>query len=119
MSVSTDASRHPELLPVRAVLFDFAETLFMPEEERLRIRAGLDRLGEERLSQPEIDRLAGLIQEAFGSKDYLMLRDRMDLSAAEHRAAFMAAFAAAEARVEGLGQAMYDRLRTPDSWVPS
>ncbi len=118
MSLSTDAPRQTELRTIRAVLFDFAETLFVPEEAPRRIDAALLRLGREQLPEPDIDQLAALIETAFESKDYLALRDRQDLSAADHRAAFTTAFAAAEAKVEGLAEAMYDRLTEPASWEP-
>jgi FMN phosphatase YigB (HAD superfamily) len=116
--ISTDAFRQPGLRPVRAVLFDFAETLFFPEEMPQRIRGGLSLLGNGQASGPEIDRIAEEIESAFESEDYLATKERRDLSAAYHRAAFTAAFSAAEGMFEGLADAMYDRLTDPKSWTP-
>jgi FMN phosphatase YigB (HAD superfamily) len=116
--ISTDAIRRHGLRPVRAVLFDFAETLFFPEEMPQRIRGGLFLLGNGRASGPEIDRIAEEIESAFESEDYLATKERRDLSAANHRAAFTAAFSAAEGMFEGLADAMYDRLTDPASWTP-
>ncbi len=118
MALSTDASRQTELQTVRAVLFDFAETLFAPEEAPQRINAAVLRLGREPLPDLDTSQLAASIERAFDSRDYLALRGRQDLSANDHRAAFTAAFAAADALVEGLAEAMYDRLTDPSSWVP-
>ena len=103
---------------MRAVLFDFAETLFFPEEMPQRIRGGLSLLGNGQAYGPEIDRIADEIESAFESEVYLATKDRRDLSAAYHRAAFTAAFSAAEGIFEGLADAMYDRLTDPASWTP-
>jgi FMN phosphatase YigB (HAD superfamily) len=117
MPVSTNMTRQPGLRVVRAVLFDFAETLFAAEETPERIRGGLSHLG---LGQTglNIDRTAGEIETALQSEDYLATRGRRDLSTVDHRAAFTAAFSAAEGLVEGLADAMYDRLTDPTSWTP-
>src|SRR4029453_11874850 len=48
----------------------------------------------------------------------LATKERRDLSAAYHRAAFTASFSAAEGMFEGLADAMYDRLTDPKSWTP-
>jgi HAD superfamily hydrolase (TIGR01493 family) len=106
------------LRPIRAVLFDFAETLLFPEETPEMIRAGLSALGNTQAVDAEIERLATEIESAFASEDYVSTRERRDLSAADHRAVFTAAFAAAEGMLEGLADAMYDRLTDPRSWKP-
>jgi HAD superfamily hydrolase (TIGR01493 family) len=116
--ISTDAFRHPGLKPVRAVLFDFAETLLVPEEAPQMIRAGLSTLGQAMPSDSEIDRIAAQIETALVSTDYLATKKQRDLSASDHRAAFTAAFSAAETLVEGLADAMYDRLKDPAAWRP-
>jgi FMN phosphatase YigB (HAD superfamily) len=98
-------------------LFDFAETLFAPEETPERIRSALSHLGVGRTGL-NIDRIAEEIETALQSEDYLATSGRRDLSAVDHRAAFTAAFSAAEGLVEGLADAMYDRLTEPTSWTP-
>ena len=104
--------------PVRAVLFDFAETLLVPEDTTAMIRAGLSMLGGRSGPEEEIDRIARDIESLFTSTEYRGTRGRRDLSSADHRAVFTAAFSAAEAMSEGLADAMYDRLTEPASWKP-
>jgi HAD superfamily hydrolase (TIGR01549 family) len=116
--MTTDASRSPGLRPVRAVLFDFAETLLVPKDTSEMIRAGLSVLGGAHGPEEQIERTAAEIEAAFASADYANTRDRRDLSIADHRAAFTAAFSAAEGILEGLADAMYDRLTDPESWRP-
>ena len=117
MPVSTNMTRHPGLRAVRAVLFDFAETLFAAEETPERIRGALSHLGIVQTG-PDIDRIAEEIETALQSEEYLATRGRRDLSTVDHRAAFTAAFSSAEGLFEGLADAMYDRLTEPISWTP-
>ena len=93
MALSTDVPTQGELRPIRAVLFDFAETLFAPETPRQKIDSAVLDLGHEPLGASETDRLVALIDDAFASPDYVALRDRQDLSAKEHRAAITFALA--------------------------
>jgi HAD superfamily hydrolase (TIGR01549 family) len=118
MPVSSDAIRHAALGRLRAVLFDFAETLFQPEETASRVQGGIARLGREPLPVPDVDRLASQIEADLESEHYLSLRPRQDLTTADHRNAFTAAFTAAETFAAGLADAMYDRLLEPDAWRP-
>ena len=103
---------------MRAVLFDFAETLFTPETPQQKINGAALSLRREPLQESETDDLVGLIDRAFASSEYLPLRDRQDLSAKDHRAAITMAFAAADTVVEGLAEAMYDRVTDPSCWMP-
>jgi FMN phosphatase YigB (HAD superfamily) len=118
MSLSTDAPRQPELRPVRAVLFDFAETLFTPETPRQKVDGAVLRLGRGPLEESESDRIVGLISDAFAAPDYQPLRDAQDISREDYRAAIMTAFVVADTVVEGLAEAMYERVADPACWIP-
>lgn len=98
---------------MRAVLFDFAETLFTPEAPRQKINGAVLRLRAEPLQESETDLLLARIDEAFAAPDYVEFRDRQDLSAKDYRAAIMMAFAVADTVVEGLAEAMFDRVTDP------
>jgi HAD superfamily hydrolase (TIGR01549 family) len=110
--------------PIRAVLFDFAGTLFARQAAGREVALAADALGVA-LSQSECERLgaqflaAGLpggpcpasipegAEQAYAERD---------LGPDRHRAAYMALSASIQAPA-GLAERVYERVRTADGWI--
>ncbi|MEO6859709.1 MAG: HAD-IA family hydrolase [Solirubrobacteraceae bacterium] len=111
---------------LEAVLFDFAGTLFMPAPPRDMMAAALRELGL-RLDQAEIERLAadyarvGIAGGPYPSRvpDALArLYAERDLSAGNHRRAYIGLLAEVAGPDARLPETFYDQLLRPESWVP-
>jgi HAD superfamily hydrolase (TIGR01509 family) len=109
----------------KAVLFDFAGTLFMPAAPELMMRGALRRLdlGAER---PEIDRLArdyaraGIAGGPYPDhvpEELSPLYAQRDLSPENHRRAYVGLMSQVDGP-PGLPETFYDELLHPESWVP-
>jgi FMN phosphatase YigB (HAD superfamily) len=111
--------------PIRAVLFDFAGTLFAPQSAPLQVLRASARLGLA-LSHSECERLgaeflrAGMPGGPYPDSipaeiaaDYA----RRDLDPEAHRAAYIALMSAVSAP-SGLAQACYESVLVADGWVP-
>lgn len=94
---------------LRAVLFDWGETLFYSTGgAEVLIQAGLS---EQRARQ--------LWQEVWtATKTPEALARRRDLSASAHRAAWEILLAPVEAEIPGVAEALYESVRDPSSWLP-
>lgn len=103
--------------PLRAVLFDFAETLFRQSARADWIRGAASRMGWQ-ISEVEITRLAADLDEAFRRPEIAALQKGRDLSADAHRAALLAGFSAVDGAQVGLADALYEQLLEPDFWQP-
>lgn len=110
---------------LRAVLFDFAGTMFMPVAPADMMATALARLG---LSpgREEIERLAsgyaaaGIAGGPYPSHvpgELARLYAERDLSAENHRRAYVG-LAATVPGPPGLPETFYDELLRPESWVP-
>jgi putative hydrolase of the HAD superfamily len=113
----------PELL--KAVLFDFAGTLFMPAAPEEMIAEALARLGMAP-RQDEVQRLAqGYAKAGIAGGPYpshvpdelARLYAERDLSFENHRRAYVGLASTVEGPSE-LPEAFYDELLLPASWVP-
>jgi HAD superfamily hydrolase (TIGR01549 family) len=111
--VSSDT--HPPALA--AVLFDFSHTLFRPEKGTDWVRAAGGMAGAA-LDEPEVERIASEIERLLVADEHTERQARRDLSADAHRAAVGGVLAAFESTVEGLGEALYERLIAADAWRP-
>lgn len=114
---------HPELA---GVLLDFAGTLFMPEDEVDGVLAAAASLGV-RLDRREARRLADAYARAgrpggpYPARVPAELADayaRRDLGSDEHRTAYVGLLSTVEAPVAGLAEALYERVRLPEGFVP-
>jgi FMN phosphatase YigB (HAD superfamily) len=94
---------------LRAVLFDWGETLFYSKGgAEVLIRAGVP---DERAQQ--------LWAEVWAAtKTPEALARRRDLSASAHRAAWEILLAPVEAEVPGFAETLYESVRDPASWLP-
>jgi HAD superfamily hydrolase (TIGR01493 family) len=106
---------HPKQL--RAVLFDFAETLFAESARGDWIRAAASRIGWQ-ISETEISALTADLHDAFRRPEIAALQKGRDLTADAHRAALSAGFSAVDGAHVGLADALYDQLLEPDFWQP-
>jgi HAD superfamily hydrolase (TIGR01509 family) len=112
----------PAVARLEAVLFDFAGTLVHPPAPADWVRA----VGPE-LPEDEVHRLAAAYLEAglpgcrypAAVPEHLEdLYARRDLDADDNRAAYVGLLAGAGEPRPGFARAMYDRIRTPDGWIP-
>lgn len=112
---------------VKAVIFDFSGTLFRCEDPRSWLRGALAEAGIE-APDTEIDiwaeRLAASGGQPGGYADFQVpghlaaLWARRDLTADNHRAAYMALIGLAGLPWPGLDDILYDRHRLPEAWLP-
>jgi HAD superfamily hydrolase (TIGR01509 family) len=111
---------------MKAVLFDFAGTLFSPQPAARWVASAARNLGA-RLSDDEISRLAercltaGLPGAPYPSAVPDQLASayaRRDLSPTAHREAYVALLAGAAAGYPGLAEAIYELVLAPEGWVP-
>jgi HAD superfamily hydrolase (TIGR01509 family) len=110
----------------QAVLFDFAGTLFAPEDEAAWVRAVLDRRGM-RLSDEESAALAGRlvaagrpgpVMPAEVPAEHADLFSGRDLSARQHRAAYIALLGSVPLPGPITADDLYERSFEPEAWVP-
>ncbi|MEA2213961.1 MAG: hypothetical protein QOF83_3909 [Solirubrobacteraceae bacterium] len=109
----------------RAVLFDFAGTLFMPVAPETMMSAALERIGLQ-LGTQERDELAaeyarvGIAGGPYPDEVPEALADlyaRRDLSAENHRRAYVGLLSGVPAPSPALAGAFYEELLRPESWV--
>lgn len=103
------------LPPIRAVLFDWGDTLFYsPSAPRVIVEAA----GERGVSVDEetARRIWDEVWEA-GKRPEELAKGR-DLSPDTHRAVWMSLFAATEVIVPGLAEILYERVMDPTGWLP-
>ena len=100
---------------IRAVLFDWGDTLFYsPNAADAIIEAARQR-------GVEVDRASAqrLWEELWrAGKTPQELAKGRDLSPAAHRAVWTALFSRADAIAPGVGEALYERVMDPEAWVP-
>ncbi|MEV4344701.1 HAD-IA family hydrolase [Actinoplanes sp. NPDC049596] len=123
---STDHPPHRPRRQVDAVLFDFHGTLAQVEDPVTWVVAAAAACGHT-LERPKAtilaDRLvtAGRAGGPVPSRVPLHLAEHWsdrDLYAHSHRAAYTGLAATVATDVEGLADALYDRLLTPEGWLP-
>jgi putative hydrolase of the HAD superfamily len=111
---------------IRAVLFDFAGTLFSPQPASTWVASAAREIGLD-LSPDEIDRLAqrclraGLPGAPYPSAvpdDLAAAYAERDLSSAAHRSAYTGLLDRAVEGRPGLAEAIYARILEPRGWVP-
>jgi HAD superfamily hydrolase (TIGR01509 family) len=103
--------------PLEAILFDFSYTLFRPEEGSTWVRRAGERVGAA-LDDGEAVQIAGKIERLFLEPEHAERQVGRDLSAEAHRTAVGSVLESVEETIEGLGQALYERLIEPDAWAP-
>ncbi|MGZ4271206.1 MAG: HAD family hydrolase [Solirubrobacteraceae bacterium] len=112
--------------PVEGVLLDFAGTLFMPEDEVDGVLAAAASLGA-RLERAEAERLAtayaaagrpGGPYPAHVPPELADAYARRDLGSDEHRTAYVGLLSTVDAPVAGLAEALYERVRLPEGFLP-
>jgi HAD superfamily hydrolase (TIGR01549 family) len=104
-------------LGVEAVLFDFSHTLFRPEAGAEWVRQAGVTAGAE-FDDDETARIAAEIERLLAAPEHAESQAGRDLSAEAHRAAISSVLEAVETTVEGLSEALYERLIAPDAWRP-
>ena len=110
---------------IKAVMFDFSQTLFRSEETGAWLDAGLRRFGIS-LPGPERDALEQRLLETGAMPggpeprrlpaDLVAAWEARDLDAAAHRAAYEGLATAAGLPDPGLARVLYDRHMEPDAW---
>jgi len=101
--------------PIRAVLFDWGDTLFTsPDAARIIVDAARER--GVRVAYPEARALWDAIWAA-GKTPAELARGR-DLAPDRHRAAWTSLFERADALAPGLAAVLYERVMTPEAWIP-
>lgn len=103
--------------PVEAILFDFSHTLFRPEERPMWVRRAGEKVGVE-VSEDDAVRIARNIERLFLEPEHAERQLGRDLSAEAHRAAVGSVLELVEETIDGLGEALYERLVEPDAWAP-
>jgi HAD superfamily hydrolase (TIGR01549 family) len=110
--------------PIRAVLFDFAGTLFARQRAEREVALAAETLGVA-LSRPECERLGAQFLAAGmpGGPYPASIPDKVapiyaerDLGPDRHRAAYLALLSSVPAP-KGLAEAVYERVRTADGWI--
>ncbi|WP_345627293.1 HAD family hydrolase [Rugosimonospora acidiphila] len=116
----------PGAEPPAAVLFDFHGTLMQVEDSVTWVReaaaacgAALDRIRATALADRLVTagRAGGPLPQRVPPHLAEVWADR-DLSAYAHRAAFTGLASTVECGVDGLADALYDRLLVPEGWLP-
>lgn len=105
------------LRAVEAILFDFSHTLFRPEEGAAWVRRAAEKVGAA-FDETEAARIAGEIERLFLEPKHAERQMGRDLSAEAHRQAVSTVLTSVEETIEGLGEALYERLIEPDAWTP-
>jgi HAD superfamily hydrolase (TIGR01509 family) len=103
--------------PLEAILFDFSHTLFRPEESSMWVRRAGEKVGAA-VNEEDAVRIARNIERLFMEPEQAERQLGRDLSAEAHRAAVSSVLELVEETVEGLGEALYERLVEPDAWAP-
>jgi len=102
--------------PIRAVLFDFSNTLFHTVGTTTWLRAGARRAGGE-MDAATADRLAKELATAWARPDVVAAQPGRDLSP-EHHAAATLAWVRAVPELAPMAGALNDELRDVRTWVP-
>ncbi|MDX6593224.1 MAG: hypothetical protein QOJ13_2420 [Gaiellales bacterium] len=110
----SDQTSHPA---VEAVLFDFSHTLFRPETGTDWVRCAGTMAGT-KFGDDDTARIAAEIERLLAAPEFAESQVGRDLSAEAHRAAIGSVLEAVETTVEGLSEALYERLIAPDAWRP-
>lgn len=110
--VVTDA----EPQPVKAVLFDFSNTLFHVIDDADWITTVARAEGAD-LADDRVDELVAELEAAWSHPEVMRAQDGRDLSPQAHRRAGLA-WIGAVAELSGLADPMYDYMRSPACWVP-
>jgi HAD superfamily hydrolase (TIGR01549 family) len=105
-----------DLSPIRAVLFDFHQTLFQVEHGESWLAGACDRIGRD-MTEREITSMLAEINAARDFPDVVEGQRGRDLSAAAHRKATVSWLLAAGVD-EALAGALYERLLDPCGWHP-
>ncbi|MGH2499502.1 MAG: HAD family hydrolase [Candidatus Limnocylindria bacterium] len=103
------------MTPIRAVLFDWGDTLFSPPDAARVVVAAAAERGVS-VDETRARALWGELWEA-GKAPEELAKGR-DLSAQGHREIWTALFRRADAIAPGIGDALYDRVMDPRSWIP-
>jgi len=107
--------RSTTVSPVRAVLFDWGDTLFSPPDAaRVIVTAAAER--GVRVDEADAQTIWNDLWET-GKTPEELAKGR-DLSAAAHREVWTALFRRADATAPGLGEALYERVMDPRAWIP-
>lgn len=109
---SVDERRGP-VPAVRAVLFDFSNTLF----QMIDVRTWLTRVAVTTGRGLDVDSALAEVASAGAQPDVIEAQRGRDLSDRAHREAMRAWFSQVPA-LAGIEDAAVDVLRAPDSWVP-
>lgn len=111
-------------MPITAVLFDFAGTLFMPAPAAELVRGAAQELGL-RLGETEIEQLAADYERAgipggpYPERvpdDLLLAYRERDLSQVNHRRAYIGLLDRVSGPHPGLAAAVYDQVLQPERW---
>ncbi|MFC6016559.1 HAD family hydrolase [Plantactinospora solaniradicis] len=123
---SHSAQRQPPRRPVDAVLFDFHGTLAQVEDPVAWVLAAAAECGTT-LERPRATALADRLVMAGRAGGPLPARvpphlaevwAERDLYAPSHRAAYVGLASTVDAGVDGLAEALYERLLSPVGWLP-
>ncbi|MEV5383519.1 HAD-IA family hydrolase [Streptomyces sp. NPDC052721] len=115
----SDAEMAAPVPPVRAVLFDFSNTLFQMidlETWLRRVGSATGRLA--RLDEPgAVAGISEQLRAAFRLPSVVSLQEGRDLSSAQHRRAMWGWWEQVDF-LRGAEEAAYRELTAPDAWVP-
>ncbi len=109
----TDDERRDPVPPVRAVLFDFSNTLF----HMVDVRTWLARVAAATGRDLDVDAVLADVAAAAARPDVVAAQHGRDLSDAVHRDAMRAWFSRVPA-LAGAEDVAVDVLRAPDAWLP-
>lgn len=102
--------------PVRAVLFDFSNTIFHTVDTTTWLRAAARRTGTE-MDAPTAHRLARELTKAWDLPEVVAAQTGRDLSPERHEAATVA-WVRAVPELAPLAKPLSDELRAAETWVP-
>lgn len=102
--------------PVRAVLFDFSNTIFHTVDTITWLRAAARRTGGA-MDAATAARLARELTDAWALPEVVAAQPGRDLSPDRHAAATIA-WARAVPELAPLAEALNDELRAPETWLP-
>jgi HAD superfamily hydrolase (TIGR01493 family) len=109
----TDDERRAAVPAVRAVLFDFSNTLF----HMVDVRTWLARVAAATGRDLDLDAVLTDVEAAAARPDVVAAQHGRDLSEGAHREAMRAWFSRVPA-LAGAEDAAVEALRAPDAWVP-
>lgn len=112
----TTQTPQEEPRPIRAVLFDFSNTIFHTVDTVTWLRAAARRAGTS-MDAPTADRLAKELTAAWTLPEVMAAQTGRDLSPERHEAATVA-WARAVPELAPLAKALSDELRDPGCWLP-